>query len=152
MSRQFPAAPPAPSTPLVPVGNPAPSQTLLDRTGRWIEQNRNLLILGATVAVSAGAGYYLYNRSSSGGSGPSSGSDGASTSSAKKNKKKNKKKSKFIPGDGASGPLLEEIQPAPAAQKPEAKKEASEEPQEKDILESGFWCCFHAQRDTMTDV
>jgi import receptor subunit TOM70 len=93
----------------------------LSRTQKFIEDNQKLLILGAAVAVSAGAGYYLYNRSSDGKPGSSGSSSSSSTGAAagaKKNKNKKKKKStgdKGLKGEGLEGPLLEEIEPKPAA-------------------------------------
>ena len=85
--RSFPAAPPNPSTPLIPVpasGAPisAASPSLLSRTQKFIEDNQKLLILGAAVAVSAGAGYYLYNRQSDGSKPGASGSGSSSSSTA----------------------------------------------------------------------
>lgn len=58
----------------------------------------------------------MYNKSgrSAGGSGSGDGQTGGSSSSASKKKKKNKKKggmqSGFLKGDGADGPLVEEIE------------------------------------------
>lgn len=118
--RSFPAAPPNPSTPLVPVPSSA-SPSILSRTQKFIEDNQKLLILGAAVAVSAGAGYYLYNRTSDGKPGSSGSSSSSSTGAAagaKKSKKNKKKKSngdKGLKGEGLEGPLLEEIEPKPAA-------------------------------------
>jgi len=112
--RQFPAAPPAPSTPLVPVPShaAAPPQSLLTRSQKFIEENQKLLLIGAAVAVSAGAGYYLYNRTAPGG--PSAGGKeiggGAKSSKKKNKKKKGGDKDKFVKGDGLEGPLLEEIE------------------------------------------
>lgn len=122
MSRQFPAAPPAPSTPLLPVGNPAPSQTLLNRTGDFISKNKNVIILGTAVAVSAGVGYYLYTKptSPSGGSSSPDSKSTKSSSSEKKKAKKNKKKG--LSGEGLNGPLLEEIQPTPSTTQEEKKE------------------------------
>lgn len=118
MASQYPAVPPNASA-RIPIPSSAqassltPSQSLLDRTSRFIEKNRNLLLIGATVAVSAGAGYYLYNRTTTS---PDDDKAGGSSSpggvGASKNKKKKKgKKSKFLKGDGLEGPLLEEITP-----------------------------------------
>lgn len=120
--RSFPAAPPNPSTPLVPVpshATPAAPSSIISRTQKFIEDNQKLLILGAAVAVGAGAGYYLYNRPSprDGSSGSGSGTAGTAGSSKKsKNKKKKKSgadKDKFLAGSGLEGALLEEIEPKP---------------------------------------
>ena len=114
-----PIVPPQASVP-VPVAIPAaapvavPPQGLLARTQRFVEDNQKIILIGAAVAVGAGAGYYLYNRSSDGPGGSSSSardSAGASGSSKKSKKSKKKKNSQFLKGEGNQGPLLEEIKP-----------------------------------------
>jgi import receptor subunit TOM70 len=95
---------------------PEPPTTLVERASRFIEDNKNLILIGAGVAAAAGAGYYLYSRN--GRSGPSNGakpSTGAGSGSSKNKKKKKSKKTgdKFLKGDGLDGPLLEEIKPKP---------------------------------------
>lgn len=100
------------------------SQGLVSRAQRFIEENQKAILIGCGVAAAAGAGYYLYTQRGSGSGGPSSGSSGsapASGSSKNKKKKKSKKSGKFIDGEGADGPLLEEIKPKPTEEKAAAK-------------------------------
>jgi len=103
------------SVPTPPTHATVPSQSLLTKTQRFIEENQRLILLGCAVAAAGGAGYYLYNRPPSSDSKPDSSSTGSSSSSKKKNKKKSKKngsglQSGFLKGEGAQGPLLEEIE------------------------------------------
>jgi import receptor subunit TOM70 len=101
-----------------PVVQAAPTQSILTRTQRFIEENQRLILLGCAVLAAGGAGYYLYSRSGdkAGPSTPGSAGSG-STAGAKKSKKKSKKKggasgsdkSGFLKGDGTEGPLVEEI-------------------------------------------
>ena len=104
-------------------------------------------MIGCGVLAVSGAGYYLYNRNGS----PLGGSDGSnkaggSSSSASKKKKKNKKKggsglqSGFLKGDGADGPLVEEIEkPKPKATEgvAEGEKQESATSHLADIPEAG---------------
>lgn len=132
-SGRLPAAPPVASAPV--------SSAFLDRTKRFIDDNRAVL-LGLGVLAAGGILYYNYSSSSSssrgrgsaGGDASSAGSSGSSSSSKNK-KKKNKKKSAFLKGEGLDGPLLEEIKPsdqktapaaAPAAGSAGAEKKADE--------------------------
>lgn len=87
---------------------PTPSTSFLTKTQKFVEENR-LLVLGAAVLAASGAGYYLYTRSPGSGSGSSEGKKGGYN---KKNKKRKgeKEKEKFLKGDGAEGPLVEEIE------------------------------------------
>ena len=108
------------SIPTPPPPTTAPSQSFLTKTQRFIEENQRLILLGCAVAAAGGAGYYLYNRPTD----KPSGSSGSSptSSSKKKNKKKNKKNGSglqggFLKGEGAQGPLLEEIEKPKQAEK-----------------------------------
>jgi import receptor subunit TOM70 len=106
--------PPAPAT--------APSQSFLTKTQRFIEENQRLILLGCAVAAAGGAGYYLYNRPSDKPTGSSGSGSSPTSSQKKKNKKKNKKggsglQGGFLKGEGAQGPLLEEIEKPKVAEK-----------------------------------
>lgn len=116
----------------------AASQGIVDRSRKFIEEHK-LLVLGAAVLAVSGAGYYLYQSSSSSPSGPSSrrlkdeesgllgdekngtttgtnAATGSSSSSSKKKKKsKSKKKAGTSLGSGDQGPLLEERDPEEVA-------------------------------------
>jgi import receptor subunit TOM70 len=118
----------------------------LTKTQRFIEDNQKALLIGCGVLAVSGAGYYLYNRNGS----PLGGSDdgnkaGGSSSSASKKKKKNKKKggsglqSGFLKGDGADGPLVEEIEkPKPkATEGVEGEKQESGTSHLADVPEAG---------------
>ena len=137
------SVPPAASAPPVNV----PSQSFLTKTQRFIEDNQKSILIGCGVLAVSGAGYYLYNRNGS----PLGGSDdnaksGGSSSSASKKKKKNKKKggsglqSGFLKGEGADGPLVEEIekpkQPK-AAEGVEGEKQEAGTSHLADIPETG---------------
>ena len=108
------------------------SPSLVARTQRWIEDNQRILLLGAAVATAGGIGWYLYNKPSSSssrgkpgsgaagaGAGDAGSAEGGASGAAKKKKNKKKKasglKEGFLKGEGAEGPLLEEI--------PEAERE-----------------------------
>lgn len=85
-----------------------------------------MLLLGCAVAAASAGGYYYYSTRTS----STSGSDGKPGSSSSSSKKKNKKKKKglqsgFLKGEGADGPLVEEIKPAFTAAAG-AEKEAGE--------------------------
>lgn len=112
--------PPAAAAPAVHV----PSQSLLTKTQRFIEENQRLIILGCAVAAASGVGYMLYNRNSgpSTGSSPSIGGESGKSASKKKNKKKKKGglQSGFLKGEGNEGPLVEEIE------KPKAQAQAQD--------------------------
>ena len=132
----------APTTPQVTVpvdafGNPAGATanagSMLGRAQKFLEENQKVILLGCAVAVSAGAGYYIYSGRSSPLSGP--GSPGPSTSSKKSRKSKKKKGGKedgVLKGKGSDGPVVEEI-PGKAAElssEKEAAKAAEVEKQE----------------------
>ena len=119
------------NTSSLPASTPTPPTSLLTRAQRFVEENQRLILLGAAVAASAGAGYYLYATRSSSSRGP--GSPGPSTGSRKSKKNKKKKGTKdegFLKGQGNQGPLVEEI-PGKADEVKETKEEkAGEEVQE----------------------
>lgn len=154
MASPYPAIPT--SSPRIPIPSSAqassltPSQTLLDRTSRFIEKNRNLLLIGATVAVSAGAGYYLYNRSSpsdehdpEGDSEKAGGSGGVSASGKNKKKKKGKKSNgKYLKGEGLEGPLLEEVQPEQGTSGQEKSVPTKKEEKKENDPLAGEWFSF----------
>lgn len=111
------SVPPAAPAPSVNV----PSQSILSKTQRFIEDNQRAILIGCGVLAVSGAGYYLYNRNGTPLGGSDDGNKPGGSSSASKKKKKNKKKGGsglqggFLKGDGADGPLVEEIE------KPKAK-------------------------------
>ena len=132
----------APTTPQVkvpvdafgnPVGATGNAGSMLGRAQKFIEENQRIILLGCAVAVSAGAGYYIYSSRSSPLGGP--GSPGPSTSSKKSKKSKKKKGGKddgVLKGKGSDGPLVEEI-PGKADELAKEKEAASvSEPEKQD--------------------
>lgn len=152
--------PPSHSIPSSAIGTGAAtsSSSFIDRSRKFVEEHK-LLVLGAAVLAVSGAGYYLYSTRPPA-SGPSSGGGGgasiddvnpsstSSTSASKKKKKAKSKKSK-LGGSGDQGPLLEERDPAEVArllEKREKEKNQAQQPVEQEKpavggesgLKSGF--------------
>ena len=140
-----PVAPPAsiPVSSMPPTSSVAPPNSLVNRTTRWVEENK-YLVLGAAVVAAGGMGYYLYanqpravephagrkeksGESSSDEDVSRTNATGGATSQQKKKKKKSKSK-KTGAGKTSSdqGPLLEERDPEEVKRLQETKR--AEEP------------------------
>lgn len=143
-----PVAPPAPiPASSLPPSSIAPSNSLVSRTQRWVEENK-YLVLGAAVVAAGGMGYYLYanqppalvERNKEKTVGESSSDEDAksnvpgSTSQKSKKKKKSKSKKSSSTGKSDQGPLLEERDPEEVKRLQETRRE--EESQNKPSVTS----------------
>jgi cytoskeletal protein RodZ len=131
----------------LPPSSIAPSNSLVSRTQRWVEENK-YLVLGAAVVAAGGMGYYLYanqpaalvERNKEKTVGESSSDEDArsnvpgSTSQKSKKKKKSKSKKSSSTGKSDQGPLLEERDPEEVKRLQEARRE--EESQNKQSVTS----------------